>query len=1717
LRSLKKAAPLLLNVGFLMCFFWLIFVIIGVQSFKSSLRRQCTWIDPADSNNNWTNTFQFCGGYLDTETHNPKPWLKADGTPGATSHKGFLCPEQSVCQESQNPYNGTVSYDNIFQSFQLVFVLMTTNTFTDLMYYLTNSDYLAAALFSAVGVVILYFWLVNLLIAVITSTFQVIREGSKSSPFTGEADTRDIEEEVDPNPQIKRRRKRFKSLFKKTKWFWIAVILMGLVCMCLTSATMGPARAEFINIAEKVVTFLLLLEIGLRALVDVIDGRNFFRSKANIVDLVIVIATCVMQIPVIHDSGTVYAWLTFFQIIRIYRVVLAVSLTRDLILTVLGNFTGLLNLMVFVGLINFLAAILATQLFRGALPAVDSNQGTIRVQFFSLWNSFLGMYQIFSSENWTTIMYDLTNYNDYYNTAWVAATFTIIWFILANFITLNMFIAIIQENFDISEDKKRLKQIENYIEQKELGLTSGHGNISLANMIRQGLSGAPARRAVPGHSNAATDLLLKEAIIDEFLHQKEDGDDVPGVIHPGKTMGMDDLPIRPIRPAPGLVRSGTLSSIWTTFVGKFQTNEPNPFYTRINISRLNDEDAASSANPNSNTDAINRTRDLIKQQRDREKSQREFLRKHPNYNVSMYMFTPHNRFRRWCQMIVGPGRGGDRVEGVQPFGYAHWTFSAFIYACVVAMVLIACITTPLYQKQHFENFGDEKRTLMNWLTFSDVGFGVVFTIEAIIKVIADGFFWTPHAYYRSTWGFIDGIVLATLWISVIGSFSNDADVSRSVGALKALRALRLLNISDRARDNFHAVIVRGAPKILGAAFVSMGLLVPFAIYGLNLFSDKMIACNDGGSNIDNLNDCWGEYATSTPFNWNVYAPRVAANSYFSFDNFGASLSILFQIVSQEGWIDVMFSAQSITGRFRQPIPFASQGNPIFFVAFNLLASVFVLTLFVSVFMRNYTEMTGVAFLTTDQRSWLELRKRLYQINPSKRSPNLDRQSKWKRRIYRMAVTKSGKNGRWYRFVTAVLILHLIMLCTEFDPSPKWWDDTRDGLFLLFTVVFGVNIIIRLIGLGWPRFRKSSWDIYSLGAVSGTAISTILVLAFQNDNIAAMRIQRLFLVSIAFLLIPRNNQLDQLFKTAATSLPLITNLMATWFVLFLIFAIAMTQAFSLTRFGPSGSGNANLRDVPKAMILLFRMSVGEGWNQVMEDYATAVEPLCNGGSGDALMSDCGSPSWARVLFIAWNILSMYLFVNLFISLIYESFSYVYQVSSGLSIITREEIRRFKEAWAVVDPEGTGFIPKNPASLARVLRELGGVFDMRIYPAEFGVTRLTEECALQPIRPGSTVTLNNLDDPSFNRPWSLQSYEPYIHRSKPTNIDIAALNTRLAGLPIYEIRFRRNRLNLFWEEIMSKADREKGIGFTDLLLALTHYKVINDNKSLQLPEWLRRKQRLVLIEQEVRRKICLRFFEASQHRKRFKTHQERVRAARIATVGGQKFEFAVPEIFVEDEDVLRREQELRERERRAEEERRRMQNRGIGEDNPFSDTSGGVTGVNTPSAPSMPSSPRSELALSRRGSLQVSPLASPITRPARLTPPHLTPQFLPTITTTDLGDGPSSSHRHNPSIGSMTQSPLADYGWRPSFEGQVPPLNLDAPTEDGRDGQRSRANSAVSVRDMLDQLEQSAWGESLRRSMSQSRSRSRNRGQSSRPDGTGPARQGSGDDRDRGRQF
>lgn len=791
LRSLKKSAPLLVRVAFLIAFFWLVFAIIGVQSFKSSLSRQCIWLDPQDPldmDKSWTNEDAFCGGYRDNSTGEVLPWVKmvSPGTsdpfrPGSDTGKGYICPRGSICLEQQSPYDGTINFDDVPHSLELVFVIMSANTFSDLMYQTMGSDYSASALFFGAGIMIMTLWLVNLLIAVITSSFQVIREESKASAFTGGPNRASVS-----NPEeLLRRQSGLKRLYDKTRLVWVAIIVFGLFCQALRSTTMSQYRETFITHAEIAVTILLDVDILLRIMSN---WRRFHKSRSNLADLFLAVITSIILIPPIPGTDA-YRWLTVFQILRVYRVILAIPVTRKLILLVLGNAAGIANLMMFVFLMTFFVSILAAQLFRGDIELYDDGELN-RISFYTIYNSFLGMYQILTSENWTEILYLVGQATHPFHTSWYGIAFLIGWFIVAFFILVNMFIAVIQENFDVSEDEKRLEQVKAFLQKKEIGNNSS--NLALSSIFSMGR--ARQRRDPLDYGPAITEMLLKDAVVREFLDEEADEPTPePGLQHRATTNLLGDA------------KGSRMGRFWHKMVRRVTRREPNPFYQHINLDQLKD----------TTLNAREMAQQAVSAATTRRRAQREYLARHPTYNVSLYIFKPQNKIRRLCQRLVGPARGSERFDGVEPNKFAWYIYSAFIYAVVLAMVIIACITTPLYQREHQQDkFG---QSAFKWYVWTDLIFALIFTGEAVIKTIADGLISTPNAYLRSSWGFLDTVVLITLWINVFTLFINDGAISRAIGAVKALRALRLLNVSNSARDTFHSVIIVGWWKLFGVS------------------------------------------------------------------------------------------------------------------------------------------------------------------------------------------------------------------------------------------------------------------------------------------------------------------------------------------------------------------------------------------------------------------------------------------------------------------------------------------------------------------------------------------------------------------------------------------------------------------------------------------------------------------------------------------------------------------------------------------------------------------------------------------------------------------------------------------------------------------------------------------------------------------------------------
>ena len=89
--------------------------------------------------------------------------------------------------------------------------------------------------------------------------------------------------------------------------------------------------------------------------------------------------------------------------------------------------------------------------------------------------------------------------------------------------------------------------------------------------------------------------------------------------------------------------------------------------------------------------------------------------------------------------------------------------------------------------------------------------------------------------------------------------------------------------------------------------------------------------------------------------------------------------ILFQMMTTEGWMTVMYAGIDSRGVDLQPKKHNNLWWILYFVSFMIIGSQFIINLFVGVVIDNFNKIkekseTGNIFVTDRQREWIEIQK-----------------------------------------------------------------------------------------------------------------------------------------------------------------------------------------------------------------------------------------------------------------------------------------------------------------------------------------------------------------------------------------------------------------------------------------------------------------------------------------------------------------------------------------------------------------------------------------------------------------------------------------------------------------------------------------------------------------------------------------------------------------------
>lgn len=115
----------------------------------------------------------------------------------------------------------------------------------------------------------------------------------------------------------------------------------------------------------------------------------------------------------------------------------------------------------------------------------------------------------------------------------------------------------------------------------------------------------------------------------------------------------------------------------------------------------------------------------------------------------------------------------------------------------------------------------------------DLGFSIIFIIEAFVKIVSMGFIFHSKSYLREAWNVLDFFIVC---ISIVGllPIEGGADSLKALRTFRILRPLRSVNKLPAMKAQIGALLA-AIPGLMRVFFFIIFIFTIFAIFGTNQF------------------------------------------------------------------------------------------------------------------------------------------------------------------------------------------------------------------------------------------------------------------------------------------------------------------------------------------------------------------------------------------------------------------------------------------------------------------------------------------------------------------------------------------------------------------------------------------------------------------------------------------------------------------------------------------------------------------------------------------------------------------------------------------------------------------------------------------------------------------------------------------------------------------
>jgi Ca2+-binding EF-hand superfamily protein len=993
--------------------------------------------------------------------------------------------------------------------------------------------------------------------------------------------------------------------------FIMFTVLVNICLMASEHHGMEQWYVDVLYVFEIIFTVIYTFEVSVK--LQGMGWRRYFKTGMNRLDFAIVFIAHAGNILTYFGSGMdasssqslrivkVLARLArLMRVARVGKLISRVKSIRTVLKVAFGSLDAIASLSFLFVFVCFVGAMMGTFIFWTCHVNPD---GTVRrtelngMDFGGLRNSFFSVFQLSTGDDWSGLMFE---YMECFGNG--AAVYFVVVVFVTQYLLLNLYISVFLENFQLNDEQKRQRQIEEYTQRE------------IANMDDTEEGAAIATIAIANTLSRATPMgRLK---LDQVIHTIQDG------IETGlEKTGLDVVTTQAAQGVVGLLDGGAdvankslelVESVEHKVVdvaeqavgtvvhdilhvsgdqGLVPIDEAPEGKTMSERAKAADEayknyEKALSADLEKGKLAFSNPLLSADEQMDGDGTDDEDVgttdkATEPDEpvdqpNVALGLFPEGSPFRAAMTKLV-ESDGFDRV----------------IVVCIALSGMHIALEGPdTYATSGLPQWFQDSMDVLNVVLF------VTFWVELLCKLVAYGFIGHPDSYLkRSSSNTLDFIVVLATSVDVVLALLNFSSSAKLFRLLRVLRLVRLLLIIDGMQIILYT-LMKALPSVSAILALQATSFLVFGILGINMFAGQYYRC------IENISLA----------RWDCDAAGLTWARYeFNFDNIGEACASLFVCMTVEGWIYVMRIGMDTPDAICvdcAPTPNGSASVAFGFFASFMIVNAFMLDkLFVGVLVDFFQQESGSALMTSEQKNWRFMEVMAMHIIDADRRPPTG--SKIREECFRIA--------QWQPFTRMVNIFIMLdvssVVLGDSDLAPQALTDIFRIVDELTLAVYTYEALVRIGAYGWRGYIKTDKTPF--------AIVLIMWLMTVHFNLSQFEwfdpsgsfdwIQGLSFVMILRMtrLLSASVQVRKLLKLIYISLPQVANLVTVMFLQFFIFGILGMKLYgSIPLEGTDVKLDElneynNFATVPSAMMLLFQIATGQPIVKIVEEIKASV--------------------------------------------------------------------------------------------------------------------------------------------------------------------------------------------------------------------------------------------------------------------------------------------------------------------------------------------------------------------------------------------------------------------------------------------------------------------------------------------------------------------------------